>query len=84
MAKSNTDLFRLCILGGIYRKSHFKFTRYISPTLLDMGQRITDSMFLDDLTDHLTEWMSSFKNMFIGGDFNIHIDDMNDPRSTDF
>ena len=33
-------------------------------------------MFLDDLTDHLTGWMSSFKNILIGGDFNIHIDDL--------
>ena len=35
-----------------------------------------------DLT--LTEWMSSFKNIFIGGDFNIHIDDKKTPEAQIF
>ena len=42
------------------------------------SQKITNSMFLDELTDHLTEWMSSFRNFLIGGNFNIHIDDTED------
>ena len=48
------------------------------------GQSITNSMFLDDLTGHPTEWMSSFKNIFIGRDFNIHIDDINVPKAPIF
>ena len=73
------QIFQGCALDGIYRKSYFKFTWYISPTLLD---RLEDYYphVLDDLTDHLTEWMSSFKNIFFGGDFNIHIDDINGPE----
>ena len=43
------------------------------------SQKITNSMFLDDLTNHVTEWMLSFKNILIGGNFNIHIDDTVDP-----
>ena len=40
-----------------------------------ISQKITSSMFMDDLTDDLTEWMASFRNIIICGDFNIHIDD---------
>ena len=35
-------------------------------------------MFIDDLTEHLTDWMPSYRNILICGDFNIHIDDPND------
>ena len=45
------------------------------------GQRVTNVMFLDGLTEKLTEWMSSFKNIFIGGDINIHMDDKNDAEA---
>ena len=48
------------------------------------SQKITNSMFLDDLTKHHTEWMSSFKNIFIVGDFNIHIDNMDGPYAQIF
>ena len=43
------------------------------------SQKITNLMFLDELTDHLTKWMSSFRNILIEGNFNIHIDDTEDP-----
>ena len=41
-------------------------------------------MFLDDLTDILTEWMASFRNLIICWDFNIHIDDPNDTEAQIF
>ena len=48
------------------------------------SQKITNSMFLDKLTDHLTEWMSSFRSILIRGDFNIHTDDTEDPDTQIF
>ena len=39
---------------------------------------MTKSMFIDDLTDYLTNWMTSHRNIIICGDFNIHIDDFTD------
>ena len=38
-----------------------------------VGHKITDAMFLDDLTEYLTDWMASYR-IIICGDFNIHID----------
>ena len=35
-------------------------------------------MFTDDLTDYLTEWMASYRNIIICGDFNMHIDNLTD------
>ena len=40
-------------------------------------QKITNSVFIDDLTDYLTDWMTSHTNI-ICGDFKIHIDDLTD------
>ena len=38
------------------------------------SQKITNAMFLDDLTEFLTDWMASYRNIIICSDFNIHID----------
>ena len=35
-------------------------------------------MFIDDLTNYLTDWMASHRNIIICGDFNIYIDDLTD------
>ena len=35
-------------------------------------------MFIDDLTDYLTNWMASHRNIIICGDFNILINDLTD------
>ena len=48
------------------------------------SQKITNSMFLGDLTDHLIRFMSSFKNILIRGNFNIHIDYAEDPDAQTF
>ena len=45
-----------------------------------ISQKITNSMFLDDLPDYLTEWIAFFRNIIICGDFNIHIDDPSDTK----
>ena len=39
-----------------------------------VGQNITNAMFLDDLTEFLTNWMAYYRNVLICGDFNMHID----------
>ena len=41
-----------------------------------LRQKITNSMFIDDLTDYLTECMTSHRNIIICGDFNIYIIDL--------
>ena len=41
-------------------------------------QKITNTVFIDDLADYLMDWLVSFRNILICGDFNIHIDDPND------
>ena len=41
-------------------------------------QKITNTMFIDDLTNYLMDWMASYGNILISGDFNIHIDGSND------
>ena len=35
-------------------------------------------MFIDDLTDYLAEWMASYRDIIICGDFNMHINDLTD------
>ena len=35
-------------------------------------------MFIGDLTDYLTDWMASNRNIIICGDFNVHIDNLTD------
>ena len=49
-----------------------------------INQKITNSMFLDDLTEYLTEWMASFRNIIICRDFNIHIDSPSDTEAQIF
>ena len=43
-----------------------------------VGQNITNVMFLDDLTEFLTDLMASYRNILICGDFNMHIDNTSD------
>ena len=48
------------------------------------GQKITNAMFLDDLTKFLTDWMASYRNIIICGDFNIHKDNPSDTEAKIF
>ena len=43
--------------------------------------RITNSMFIDDVTEHLSELLINKQNNIILGDFNMHIDDPFDPEA---
>ena len=42
---------------------------------------ITNAMFIDDVTEHLSEILINKQNNIILGDFNIHIDDPLDPEA---
>ena len=42
---------------------------------------ITNAMFIDDVTEHLSEILTNKQNNIILGDFNIHIDDPLDPEA---
>ena len=35
--------------------------------------------FLDEISDHLIEWLSNYREVMIIGDINIHDEDINDP-----
>ena len=48
-----------------------------------MGQKITNTMFLDDLTEFLTDWMATYRNIIVCGDFNMHIDNIDNPTDTE-
>ena len=43
--------------------------------------RITNSMFIDDVTEHLSEHLINKQNNIILGDFNMHIDNPFDPEA---
>ena len=45
---------------------------------------INNSMFLYDITDHLTDLLTANQNNLIMGDFNIHIDDPTDSDANIF
>ena len=40
---------------------------------------ITNAMFLDEVTDFLSTFLVKHNNIIITGDFNIHVNDTNDP-----
>ena len=42
---------------------------------------ITNSMFIDDVTEHLSELLVNKQNNIILGDFNMHIDDPFNPEA---
>ena len=42
---------------------------------------ITKAMFIDDITEFLTEALSQHQNIILAGDFNIHINNQDDPEA---
>ena len=49
-----------------------------------VGQKITNIMFLDDLTEFLTHWMVTYRNILVCSDFNMHIDNPTDTEAQIF
>ena len=49
-----------------------------------VGQKITNAMFLNDLTEFLTDCMASYRNIIICSDFNIHINNPSDMEAQIF
>ena len=49
---------------------------YHSP--YSVSQKITNTIFIDDLTDYLIKWMGYDRDIIICGNFNMHIDDLTD------
>ena len=45
---------------------------------------ITNAMFLDEVTDFLATFLVEHNNIIITGDFNIHVNDTNDPEAQIF
>ena len=46
--------------------------------------KCTDAMFLDDLAEFLEEVLTSYSNIIITGDFNLHVDDKENPDAQVF
>ena len=46
--------------------------------------KCTDAMFLDDLAEFLEEVLISYSNIIIAGDFNLHVDDKENPDAQVF
>ena len=46
--------------------------------------KCTDAMFLDDLAEFLEEVLTSYSNIIIAGDFNLHVDDKENPDAQVF
>ena len=46
--------------------------------------KCTDAMFLDDLAAFLEEVLTSYSNIIIAGDFNLHVDDIANPDAQVF
>ena len=56
---------------GIYHPAH------------SVGQKITNAVFFNDLTEILTDWMATYRNIIIRGDFNMHRDNIDIPSDTE-
>ena len=44
------------------------------------GEKITNAVFLDDLMEFLRDWMASYRNIIMCGDFNLHINNPSDTK----
>ena len=71
----NTDPLNQCTGGQPPETTPLNILVLYHPTY-SARQKITNTMFIDDLTEYLTDWMASYRNILICGDFNIHIDDL--------
>ena len=42
---------------------------------------LTNAMFIDDITEFLAEALSQHQNIILAGDFNMHINNQDDPEA---
>ena len=62
----------LLTLVGIYHPPYSDMTK------------VTDAMFLDDLAEFLETMLTTYSNIVVSGDFNLHIDDIGNPDAQVF
>ena len=62
----------LLTLVGIYHPPYSDMTK------------VTDAMFLDDLAEFLETTLTTYSNIIVSGDFNLHIDDISNPDAQVF
>ena len=62
----------LLTLVGIYHPPYSDVTK------------VTDAMFLDDLAEFLETMLTTYSNIIVSGDFNLHIDDISNPDTQVF
>ena len=62
----------LLTLVGIYHPPYSDLTK------------VRDAMFLDDLAEFLETMLTTYSNIVVSGDFNLHIDDINNPDAQVF
>ena len=49
-----------------------------------VGQNTTNTVFVDELTEFLKDWMTPYRNVIICGDFNLHINNPSDKEAQSF
>ena len=71
--RPNQVLWYMQTWSLLVRKKTITITGMYHPPLKD---KITNGMFIDDITNHLTSLLPATTNNVILGDFNMHINDM--------
>ena len=68
---------------GIWKVKSSKLTNVIiaiyHPPYSDVNP-VTNSMFIDDFTDWIGERVMTYDNIIITGDFNLHVNEVDDPE----
>ena len=68
---------------GIWQVKSSKLTNMINaiyhPSYSDVNP-VTNSMFIDDFTDWIGERVMTYENIIITGDFNLHVNEVDDPE----
>ena len=73
VAKGQTRSFEYATWSLMVSKKTITIIGIYHPPAKD---NITNAMFIDDITNHLTSLLPATKNNVILGDFNMHINDM--------
>ena len=73
VAKGQTRSFKYATWSLMVSKKTITITGIYHPLLKD---NITNAMFIEDITDHITSLLPATTNNVILGDFNMHINDI--------